>query len=160
MRHTNIMIEPLQRHFVQDVSRSTSVGRVNEECISRGNAFDLAAWFTWTTFDIVGDLTLGESFCCLENLDTGLYVWFMFKVCAWGAQVVVLWYLDLRDLAEEQRYFLRRNMLKVLEETNMMLSKRMDSAKEKGDLIEPAIKAKERAARPNPSLIMPYFMGS
>lgn len=53
MRHTNIMIEQLQRHFEQDVSRSTSVGRVNEECISRGNAFDLAAWFTWNTFDIV-----------------------------------------------------------------------------------------------------------
>lgn len=67
MRHTNIMIEQLQRHFEQDVSRSTSVGRVNEECISRGNAFDLAAWFTWHTFDIVGDFTLGESFSCLET---------------------------------------------------------------------------------------------
>ncbi|KAF5125118.1 Trichothecene C-15 hydroxylase [Metarhizium anisopliae] len=154
------MIEQLQRHFVQDVSRSTSVGRVNEESLSRGNAFDLAAWFTRATFDIVGDLTLGESLSCLENLDTRLYVWFMFKACAWGAQVVVLWYLDLRDLAEALRYFLRKNKLKVLEETNMMLSKWMDGAKQKDDLIEPVIKAKARAARPNPSLIMPCFTGS
>lgn len=46
MKHTNIMIEQLQRHFEQDVSRSTSVGRVNEEFIPRGNVFDFAAWFT------------------------------------------------------------------------------------------------------------------
>lgn len=28
---------------------------------------DMVAWYNWTTFDIIGDLSLGESFGCLEN---------------------------------------------------------------------------------------------
>ncbi|KAL8715846.1 MAG: hypothetical protein Q9220_000513 [cf. Caloplaca sp. 1 TL-2023] len=33
---------------------------------SEGRA-DLAAWFNWTTFDIIGDLAFGESFDCLKE---------------------------------------------------------------------------------------------
>lgn len=64
----------------------------------------------------------------------------------------MLWYLDLRDLAEAQRYFFEEERVESSGETNMMLSKRMDSAKEKDYLIELVIQAKGRAARPNPSL--------
>lgn len=28
---------------------------------------DMVVWFNWTTFDIIGDLTFGESFHCLQN---------------------------------------------------------------------------------------------
>lgn len=72
----------------------------------------------------------------------------------------MLWYLDLRDLAEAQRYFFEEERVESSGETNMMLSKRMDSAKEKDYLIELVIQAKGRAARPNPTLIMPCFTGS
>ncbi|KAH7306093.1 cytochrome P450 [Rhexocercosporidium sp. MPI-PUGE-AT-0058] len=36
-------------------------------------AQDMVAWYNYTTFDIIGDLTLGESFNCLE--DSTLHEW-------------------------------------------------------------------------------------
>ena len=32
-----------------------------------GKTVDIASWFNFTTFDIIGDLTFGESFECLEK---------------------------------------------------------------------------------------------
>ncbi|KAJ6438213.1 putative pyridine nucleotide-disulfide oxidoreductase RclA [Purpureocillium lavendulum] len=32
-----------------------------------GSVVDMRTWFTWTSFDIIGDLTLGSSFGCLET---------------------------------------------------------------------------------------------
>jgi cytochrome P450 len=32
-----------------------------------GKAIDISAWFEFLTFDIIGDLTFGEDFGCLEN---------------------------------------------------------------------------------------------
>lgn len=33
-------------------------------------SLDISQWYNWTTFDIIGDLAFGESFGCLENLET------------------------------------------------------------------------------------------
>ncbi|KAJ9660480.1 hypothetical protein H2201_006902 [Coniosporium apollinis] len=33
-------------------------------------SLDMAEWYNWTTFDIIGDLAFGESFDCLENVCT------------------------------------------------------------------------------------------
>ena len=42
--------------------------RLSEKCASSGKArVDLAQWFNYTSFDIIGDLTLGESFLCLQE---------------------------------------------------------------------------------------------
>jgi cytochrome P450 len=32
-----------------------------------GEAQEMTAWYNWTTFDIIGDLSFGEPFGCLEN---------------------------------------------------------------------------------------------
>ena len=44
------------------------ISRLRERASSSGTAVvDLVQWFNFTTFDIVGDLSLGESFHCLEE---------------------------------------------------------------------------------------------
>ncbi|KAF9893580.1 hypothetical protein FE257_010892 [Aspergillus nanangensis] len=40
---------------------------------------DIVQWFNWTTFDIIGDLTFGESFGCLENTEMHSWVNNMFQ---------------------------------------------------------------------------------
>ncbi|EMD93211.1 hypothetical protein COCC4DRAFT_70767 [Bipolaris maydis ATCC 48331] len=49
-RHVDLLIASL---------RSTSASSEKPQ--------DLATWFLWSAFDIVGDLALGESFSCVEN---------------------------------------------------------------------------------------------
>ncbi|KAL8693924.1 MAG: hypothetical protein Q9218_001338 [Villophora microphyllina] len=43
------------------------VSRLTERASSKDRTVDLVRWLNFTTFDIVGDLALGESFHCLEE---------------------------------------------------------------------------------------------
>jgi len=43
-----------------------------------GQTIDLAAWFNFATFDIIGDLTYGESFGCLEKSRFHPWIHFIF----------------------------------------------------------------------------------
>ncbi|KAK3349747.1 isotrichodermin C-15 hydroxylase [Lasiosphaeria hispida] len=43
-----------------------------------GEAVDLVAWFNFTAFDIIGDLTFGEPFGCLENSQMHPWIRFIF----------------------------------------------------------------------------------
>ncbi|TLD04263.1 uncharacterized protein PgNI_12058 [Pyricularia grisea] len=42
-------------------------------------SLDIVAWYNYTTFDVIGDLTFGESFHCLENHDLHPWVKIIFK---------------------------------------------------------------------------------
>ncbi|KAL7952237.1 cytochrome P450 [Trichoderma compactum] len=41
--------------------------RLGERHANGTQKIDIAAWFSYTTFDIIGDLSFGESFDCLDN---------------------------------------------------------------------------------------------
>lgn len=45
----------------------TLVRRLDEKAAGGIKELDMAKWFNYATFDIIGDLTFGESFGCLEN---------------------------------------------------------------------------------------------
>lgn len=44
-----------------------------------GKTINLAAWFNYTTFDIIGDLTFGEPFHCLQNSSLHPWIYFLFS---------------------------------------------------------------------------------
>lgn len=44
-----------------------------------GQKVDMVAWYNWTTFDIIGDLSLGESFGCLEQARAHFWVTTFFE---------------------------------------------------------------------------------
>ena len=44
------------------------IQRLTEEA-ARGEAANLTSWYTWTTFDIIGDLSMGQGFGCLDSSD-------------------------------------------------------------------------------------------
>ncbi|KAL4898954.1 putative sterigmatocystin biosynthesis P450 monooxygenase stcF [Aspergillus multicolor] len=44
------------------------IARLLDSCSS--GPVDMTVWFNWATFDIIGDLAFGESFGCLEKMET------------------------------------------------------------------------------------------
>lgn len=46
---------------------------------STKGAQDMIEWYSWTTFDLIGDLAFGESFHCLERTQTHPWMHFVFE---------------------------------------------------------------------------------
>jgi len=58
--------EPLIKQYVDLL-----ISRLHEN--AKNGAQDMVSWYYFVTFDIIGDLTLGESFGCLE--ESALHPW-------------------------------------------------------------------------------------
>ena len=41
--------------------------QIMNDIAAKGQTIDIVAWFAYTTFDIIGELALGEPFGCLDN---------------------------------------------------------------------------------------------
>lgn len=54
--------EPMMQNYINML-----IQRLHENCQQGKQAIDICAWFNYTTFDIIGDLTFGEPFGCLEQ---------------------------------------------------------------------------------------------
>lgn len=54
--------QPIITGYVDQLIRG-----LHEECAEGTKPLDLAQWFNFATFDIIGDLAFGEPFGCLEN---------------------------------------------------------------------------------------------
>ncbi|CCF36308.1 cytochrome P450 monooxygenase [Colletotrichum higginsianum] len=60
--------QPLIRQYVDKL-----IQRLHEKCGAGATPVDMEAWYNYTTFDIIGDLTFGEPFGCLNN--SGYHPW-------------------------------------------------------------------------------------
>lgn len=56
--------EPLIRSYVDKLMR-----QLQARCEGGTRPLDMSKWFNYTTFDVIGDLSFGESFGCLDNED-------------------------------------------------------------------------------------------
>jgi cytochrome P450 len=52
---------------------------------SNGMPFDIVKWFNFVTFDVIGDLSFGESFGCLERGDFHFWITLIFEAVKAGA---------------------------------------------------------------------------
>lgn len=51
----------------------------------KGQAFDIVKWFNFVTFDVIGDLSFGESFGCLDRGDFHFWIQLIFDAVKAGA---------------------------------------------------------------------------
>lgn len=72
--------EPIIRSYVDLLMR-----RLRENCVGGRAPLDMTAWFNFTTFDVIGDLALGESFGCLEQSNWHSWVETIFFLTKAGA---------------------------------------------------------------------------
>lgn len=54
------------------------IERLRETCKNGTQPVSMVSWYNWTTFDIIGDLTFGESFGCLDGSSYHPWVKFIF----------------------------------------------------------------------------------
>ncbi|BAE61720.1 unnamed protein product [Aspergillus oryzae RIB40] len=111
----------------------------------REDTVDISAWYNYTTFDIIGDLSFGESFGCLKGSNYDEWIESIFRAFPFITALQALSFTPLvkevllalvppsmRDRRERLRDFTRQKMLR-----------RMAIAEERPDLIEGLLKKKE-----------------
>ncbi|KDN68524.1 putative cytochrome P450 [Colletotrichum sublineola] len=112
-------------------------------------AVNLTLWYNYTTFDIVGDLTFGESFGCLE--DRMLHPWIrtIFQTIRTGVTLQTTGHFSLLrrlvDVALKTRVVQKR-MLQHFDMTMQKLSRRIELGEREGpraDLIEGLLKKRQ-----------------
>ncbi|MCJ1282481.1 hypothetical protein MMC26_001804 [Xylographa opegraphella] len=102
---------------------------------------DMAKWFNWMTFDLIGDLAFGESFNCLEEQVNHPWVQMIFG----NLQGIV--YLNACSrfslLASILPYLIPSRIKKMIEEhwqlTLSMLRRRIDRGTKRRDFVSPIL---------------------
>ncbi|KAL2020295.1 hypothetical protein VTK56DRAFT_8523 [Thermocarpiscus australiensis] len=129
--------QPLIKQYIDLLIR-----RLREHGDGGKTAVDMAAWYNYTTFDIIGDLAFGESFGCLDNSDYHPWVRSIFQAVRAGVvfQTVahypiltklLLALIPMKFMKERERH---------MQMTMAKLRRRMDAGKERADLVEGMLK--------------------
>ncbi|PGH29985.1 hypothetical protein GX50_07258 [[Emmonsia] crescens] len=116
--------------------------RLNELGEGGSKTFDLTEWYNYTTFDIIGDLTFGESFGCLEAAYFHPFVKLMltsgkitsFLQCASFFPPLKKLFLSLIP---------KRIMKRQMDVAKEKLLRRMKVVKERPDLIDGLLKKRD-----------------
>ncbi|KAL1956110.1 hypothetical protein VTO42DRAFT_7629 [Malbranchea cinnamomea] len=118
------------------------IKRLHELSSGGRNAVDLVAWYNYTTFDVIGDLAFGEPFGCLED---GKYHPFVKTIIESARLGTILQSLAFYPLIK--KILLGLVPKSVMERQQKMardkLVRRMESSKERPDLIEGLLKKKD-----------------
>ncbi|KAK4184282.1 Isotrichodermin C-15 hydroxylase [Podospora australis] len=103
---------------------------------------DLAAWYNFTTFDVIGDLAFGESFGCLESEDYHPWVKAIFSVARAGVmfQSVAHFPLLFSMLLKMIPARFMEERAEHMEMAMAKLKRRMETTKPRSDLIEGLLK--------------------
>jgi len=119
--------------------------RLREKCGNGTEALNLADWYNFTTFDVIGDLAFGESFGCLENSDYHPWVKAIFELGFVGTFFQAACHYPLLQsliLSLVPKSAMKRRE-QHLEFTRAKLRKRMDLGQDRPDLIESLLKKKD-----------------
>ncbi|EOA81121.1 uncharacterized protein SETTUDRAFT_24624 [Exserohilum turcica Et28A] len=132
--------EPLIANYVKLL-----LSRLRDEVSGGKSVQNIAAWYNWTTFDLVSDLVFGESFHCLET--TGYHPWvaYILKAVKFNAIIQALSYSGLGIVVQMLHAlggFLALG--KIQEYTNSMLVSRLGMGKGRNDLFEGLAKQQEQ----------------
>lgn len=149
--YIDVLIYQLRLHSV--VRPIDLIGQENDGVPDRDvgarKAVDMTKWYTWTTFDVIGDLAFGEPFGCLER---GVYDPFVAQLSATGPLSAYLWamkYIGLDRLMFPLLSFLMLRRRAIQQATTAKLQKRMALQEERSDLIGGLVKKKEAWVRSN-----------
>ncbi|KAK3291128.1 cytochrome P450 [Chaetomium fimeti] len=85
--------QPLIMRYVELLMRRLREKTRGEGGVPREAVVDLAAWFNFATFDVIGDLAFGEPFGCLEESSYHPWVGLILEgVAQFGMMTAINWY--------------------------------------------------------------------
>lgn len=106
---------------------------------------DMVSWYTWTTFDIVGDLAFGEPFGCLERVTDDPWINGIFNALKYAPFVATVTYYGLDNLLLPLlNASVRKGRTLHDAFTEAKLRRRMELKTERHDLIEGLLKNTEK----------------
>ncbi|KAF2102973.1 cytochrome P450 [Rhizodiscina lignyota] len=134
--------QPLIQTYISMLMR-----RLREQCDGGSTALDMVKWFNYATFDVIGDLSFGESFGCLENSDYHPWVALIFDVVK-----DLTWRLSMKRytlLAPLLKYLIPKQLSRRFEEHSELsrakLQKRLATLTDRPDFIGSMIKARSKS---------------
>ncbi|KAF7539526.1 hypothetical protein G7054_g2049 [Neopestalotiopsis clavispora] len=118
------------------------IQRRHEHCFGSEKPVDLAAWFNFTTFDIIGDLAFGESFGCLEHSEYHPWVKTIFEMARAGTilQATSHWPWLQKLMLRVVPQSMMDEHRKHAEMASSKLSKRLERESERPDLVNGLLK--------------------
>ncbi|KAI1673235.1 Cytochrome P450 [Pyrenophora tritici-repentis] len=128
--------EPLLTRYVELLME-----RLKEHCMEETNErvkpkpLDMTAWYNWATFDVIGELTFGDSFHCLESASYNSWIAAIIGTTAASPFILAMKHLGLEKLM----IFLMKHVMRPRREhharTRKKLLKRIAMNDERTDLI-------------------------
>ncbi|GKT50059.1 trichothecene efflux pump TRI12 [Colletotrichum spaethianum] len=121
------------------------IKRLHEHGEKGGKALDLAAWYNYTTFDVIGDLAFGEAFGCLDGSDYHPWVKSIFQMARLGTvlQTGTHYPFVLKLMMAMIPEKAKRERAHHEEFTEAKLKRRMELGQDRPDLIEGLLKKKD-----------------
>lgn len=129
--------EPIITGYVDQL-----MDRLKRDCGNGTQQIDIVRWFNFTTFDIIGDLSFGESFDCLKNSDYHPWVELIFQSIKNLVYMAAIRYFQLSPKSINQflnKFALPSNVSGRFAEnfrlSAMKVQKRLDSGSDRPDFI-------------------------
>ncbi|KAM5520500.1 cytochrome P450 [Fusarium oxysporum f. sp. phaseoli] len=130
------------------------IQRLHENCDDGQRPLDMVTWYNWTTFDIIGDLTFGEPFGCLENSYYHPWVKFVFDRVKGATMITNLSRFPLGKTVVDA--FIPKRLLENfhahLNLTKEKVAKRMQMGRQRSDFMDAMMKADDKQVRSKPKL--------
>ncbi|SCO91339.1 related to Isotrichodermin C-15 hydroxylase [Fusarium oxysporum] len=122
------------------------IQRLHENCDDGQRPLDMVTWYNWTTFDIIGDLTFGEPFGCLENSYYHPWVKFVFDRVKGATMITNLSRFPLGKTVVDA--FIPKRLLENfhahLNLTKEKVAKRMQMDRQRSDFMDAMMKADDK----------------
>jgi hypothetical protein len=107
------------------------------------NPLDMASWYNYTTFDIIGDLAFGESFDCLQDSSYHPWVKIIFESLREVAYIRALTLTGLGVIAEWALAMVGKARADNMELVTQKVFRRMETRSDRDDLVAGLLKKKD-----------------
>ncbi|KIM94728.1 hypothetical protein OIDMADRAFT_45651 [Oidiodendron maius Zn] len=135
-----------QQSLIQTYA-SALIRRLHEQCDGGFKALDMVKWFNYATFDVIGDLSFGEPFGCLENSNYHPWVALIFDVVK-----DLTWRLSMKrytHFAPLLKYLIPKKVTNKFEEHSRLsqakVKKRLSMRSDRPDFIGSMINARAKS---------------
>ena len=140
-RYVDLLIARLREHAVDPDRKDEQTG------LQAQRPLNMVSWYTWTTFDIIGDLAFAEPFGCLDRVKDDPWIKLIFDSLRSAVVLLAIKFLGLEPLVMP----LIRTVLgagkKRINKSREKLERRLALKAERPDLIAPWLKKKDEWVR-------------
>ncbi len=119
------------------------ISRLREQTAG-GDSVNIVKWYTFTTFDIIGDLTVGSPFNCLESSEYHPWVKLFGASGPSVSYRFALQVLGLGWLSRKLAGLISKSRMQHIALTKEWVLKRMEDKEERPDLMEGLLKKREK----------------